>query len=89
MENEELHKEFLDALEIANSTKFLLPVDVKLKFYAYYKQATEMTNLYRPSDAIQMRNSFKMNAIFQVKHLSKDEAKRKYIQLVEQYIKSK
>ncbi len=89
MENEELHKKFLEALHIANSTRIVLPVDVKLKFYAYYKQATEMTNLYRPSDAIQMRNSFKMNAIFQVKHLSKDEAKQKYIQLVEKYLKGK
>ncbi len=87
MENESLHTEFLEALEIANSTDIKLPVDVKLKFYAYYKQATEMTGLYRPSDTIQMRNSFKINAIWQVQHLTKEEAKQKYIDLVNEYLK--
>lgn len=85
--NEILHREFVKALEVANSTSIVLPVDVKLKFYAYYKQATEVTDLYRPSDRIEMRNSFKINAIWQVQHLSKDEAKQKYIKLVEKYLK--
>ncbi len=86
MDNEKLHKKFLAALQIANSTDIVLPVDVKLKFYAYYKQATEATSLYQPSDTIQMRNSFKINAIWQVQHLSKDEAKQKYIELVDEYL---
>lgn len=86
MENEAIHKKFLEALEIANNTDVLLPVDVKLKFYAYYKQSTESTGLYQPSDEIQMRNSFKINAILQVQHLSKDEAKQKYIELVSRYL---
>lgn len=87
MENEKLHKQFLEALDVANNTDILLPVDVKLKFYAYYKQATEVTGLYQPSDSIQMRNSFKINAIWQVQHLTKDEAKQKYIELVDTYLR--
>lgn len=86
-ESEVLHNKFLEALELANATDIILPIDVKLKFYAYYKQATEVTDLYRPSDSIEMRNSFKINAIWQVQHLSKNEAKEKYIQMVDKYLK--
>ncbi len=87
MDNEKLHKEFLKAVEEANAFNKELPVDIKLKFYAYYKQATENTGLYRPSDSVEIRNAFKINALFQVGKFSRDEAKQKYIDLVNKYLK--
>ncbi len=87
MDNEKLHKEFLEAVKEANAYTKKLPVDIKLKFYAYYKQATENTGLYRPSDSVEIRNAFKLNALFQVGKFSRDEAKQKYIYLVNKYLK--
>jgi len=86
-DDKELHKKFLKAVEEANAYPKKLPVDVKLKFYAYYKQATENTGLYRPSDSVQIRNAFKLNALFQVGKFTKEEAKLRYIDLVNKYLK--
>lgn len=87
MDDKKLHKEFLKAVSEANAYPKTLPVDIKLKFYAYYKQATENTGLYRPSDSIEIRNAFKLNALFQVGRFTRDEAKQKYIDLVNKYLK--
>jgi len=87
MGKEKLHKKFLEAVKEANAYPEILPVDIKLKFYAYYKQATENTGLYRPTDKVEIRNAFKLNALFQVGKYSEDEAKEKYIALVEKYLR--
>lgn len=87
MENIELHNKFLKAVEEANAYSRELPVDIKLKFYAFYKQATENTGLYRPSDSVQIRSAFKLNALFQVGRFTQEEAKLKYIALVDKYLK--
>ena len=87
MENKELHNKFLKAVEEANAYPRELPVDIKLKFYAFYKQATENTGLYRPSDSVQIRSAFKLNALFQVGRFTQEEAKLKYIALVDKYLK--
>lgn len=88
MTEEELHKNFEKAFEKASKTKIKLPPDVMLHFYAYYKQATHGDNMgyYMPSGQSELRNAFKLNALFQVKHLSANEARQKYIELVEKYI---
>ena len=86
MTDEELHIYFLKAIEAADTTDIVLPTDVKLRFYAHYKRAIEDTGFYRPSDKVELRNAFKINALFQVKRLSKKEAKLKYIELVKTYL---
>ena len=89
MTEEELHRNFEKAFEKASKTKIKLPPDIMLHFYAYYKQAThtESPGFYTPSGDSELRNAFKLNALFQVKHLSPKQAKLKYIELVEKYIR--
>jgi acyl-CoA-binding protein len=82
---EDIDKRFNRAFEIASAMKKKLPPDVMLQFYAYYKQATINTPFYNPSGKDEVRNAFKLNAWFQVNHLSPDEAKEEYIELVEKY----
>lgn len=86
MTNEELNIAFQKAFEKASSTKIELPPDVMLHFYAYYKQAMHTEGFYTPSGDSELRNAFKLNALFQVKNLTPDQAKLKYIELVNQYI---
>ena len=87
MKEDNLHETFLNTVEAISNTKILLPDDVKLQFYAYYKHALEDIGTYRTSDQIQLRNAFKMNALFQVRRLTKQEAKKKYIELANKYLK--
>jgi len=86
MTNEELNIAFQKAFEKASNTKIELPSDVMLHFYAYYKQATHTEGFYTPSGNSELRNAFKLNALFQVKNLTPDQAKLKYIELVHKYI---
>ncbi|MFD0761023.1 acyl-CoA-binding protein [Lutibacter aestuarii] len=83
----ELDIEFKKAYKIASTTKIKLPPDVMLQFYAYYKQAIKGNNYERPSGNVQLRNAFKLNAWIQLSHLTEDEAKIKYIQLVNKHLK--
>lgn len=87
--SEKLHKRFLKAFEAANSMNdIMIPIDLRLQFYAYYKQATiNSSTFYSPNDPDQIRNAFKMNAILQVKDLTPDDAKLAYIELVNETIK--
>lgn len=87
MTDEELHNAFLQAVDFANNYNKVLPTDIKLQFYAHYKHAVEDIGFYRPSDKVELRNAFKLNALFQVKRITKNEAKLKYIELVEKYLK--
>ncbi|MGB0896472.1 MAG: acyl-CoA-binding protein [Flavobacteriaceae bacterium] len=79
-----LHIRFLKAFDAANTMDdILIPIDLRLQFYAYYKQATiNSSSFYSPNDPDQIRNAFKMNAILQVKDMTPDEAKQAYIDLV-------
>ena len=89
MSNNELHFRFLKAFDAANAMENVeIPIDLRLLFYAYYKQATiNSLNSYNPNDPIRIRNAFKLNAILQVQNLSQDEAKMAYINLVNDTIK--
>ncbi len=83
MTSEDLEIEFQDAVERVNAYDKPFPADVLLNLYAYYKKATN--NYSRPSSKKAIINAFKTNALFQVKNISEDEAKRLYIDLVNKY----
>lgn len=84
-----LNKRFNKAFEIASAMKKPLPPDVMLHFYAFYKIATNEGNMHLPSGNSALRNGFKLNALFQFNHLNAEQAKIKYIELVEKYTNKK
>ena len=83
MTSEELDIEFKAAVERVNKYTEPFPADFLLRLYAYYKKATN--DYGRPSSRKPIINAFKTNALFQVQHISEDEAKQEYIKLVDQY----
>ena len=86
---QELDEKFEKAFEIASAMTQKLPPDVMLKFYAYYKLATKGKTYANPSGKSQLRNAFKLNALFQLHDLSENDAKEKYIELVEKITNKK
>jgi acyl-CoA-binding protein len=84
--DKELHEAFKKAYTKASSMKHSLPQDVMLLFYAYYKQATAGDNFSFNAN-LDIRNAFKFNAWMQLKGISSEEAKIKYIELVNKYQK--
>ena len=83
MTSEELNIEFLEAVDRINAHNEPFPADMLLRLYAYYKKASN--NYERPSSRKPIINAFKTNALFQIKDVSEDEAKRIYIDLVNNY----
>ncbi|WP_372755583.1 acyl-CoA-binding protein [Mariniflexile sp.] len=83
MTNDELEIEFQDAVDRVNAYTGRFPADVLLNLYAYYKKATN--NYSQPRGKKAIINAFKTNALFQVKDVSQNEAKRLYIDLVNKY----
>lgn len=83
MTSEELDIKFNEAVDRINAHTEPFPADVLLKLYAYYKKATN--NYGRPSSKKPLINAFKTNALFQAQDISQDEAKEKYIELVDNY----
>jgi acyl-CoA-binding protein len=57
-----------------------LPQDVQLRLYACYKQAT----LYfrTKTNTLSFKGCFKTNALMQISHLTTDEAKEQYIEII-------
>lgn len=84
-----LDDRFKTAFDIASAMTQRIPPDIMLKFYAYYKQATKGENYKQPTGGIPLKNAFKLNAWLQIKNLSIDEAKEKYIKLVEEITNQK
>ena len=83
MNEKDLETRFQEAFEIAsNMTQASLPQDVQLRLYALYKQATFGTLSYNHSGSYDLRNAFKTNAWIQISHLSVDEAKEQYIEII-------
>jgi acyl-CoA-binding protein len=83
MEEKELDIRFEEAVEKANTmSQSDLPQDVQLRLYALYKQATFGTIDKRVSPVYDVRNAFKTNAWMQISHLSQDEAKEMYIEMI-------
>lgn len=83
MTSEELDIAFKEAVEMVNNHTEPFPADFLLRLYAYYKKATN--DYGRPNSKKPIINAFKTNALFQVKNVSQDEAKRIYIELVRNY----
>ena len=75
--------EFKEAVDRINSYKEPFPADLLLRLYAYYKKATN--NYKSPKGKKPIITAFKTNALFQIKSVSPDEAKRIYIDLVNNY----
>ncbi|MDN3673643.1 acyl-CoA-binding protein [Flavobacterium branchiarum] len=83
MTEKNLDIRFLEAVEIASKmTQASLPQDVQLRLYAFYKQATFGTAKYNQSENFDLRNAFKTNAWIQISHLSINEAKENYIEII-------
>lgn len=83
MNEKELDIRFNEAVETASKmTQASLPQDVQLRLYAFYKQATHGTLSYNHSESFDLRNAFKTNAWFQISHLSIEEAKEQYIEII-------
>jgi acyl-CoA-binding protein len=88
MTKKDLDTRFQEAVEIAsNMTQASLPQDVQLRLYALYKQATYGTLSYNHSESFDLRNAFKTNAWIQISHLSVDEAKEQYIEMINSLLK--
>lgn len=83
MSSTELDKEFQEAVDRVNAHHEPFPADFLLRLYAYYKKASK--DISRPSGGKPIINAFKTNALFQVKDVSEEEAKRIYIDLVNNY----
>lgn len=86
---EEVEYKFQKAYKITSSMTEKLPPDTMLKLYAYYKHATRGIHVVRPSGENNVRNAFKLNAIFQLNNITEEDAKRAYIKLVEEIIHQK
>ena len=83
MNEKDLDTRFQEAVAIASQmSQESLPQDVQLRLYAFYKQATYGTLSYNHSQSYDLRNAFKTNAWIQISHLSIDEAKEQYIEII-------
>jgi acyl-CoA-binding protein len=79
----DLDKRFATAVEAASKmTQASLPQDVQLRLYAFYKQDTFGSAQYNLSENFDLRNAFKTNAWMQISHLSVDESKEQYIEII-------
>ena len=83
MSSTKLDIKFQNAVDKVNGHTEPFPADTLLNLYAYYKKASN--NYDRPSSSKPIINAFKTNALFQIKDVSEDEAKRIYIELVNNY----
>ncbi|MBC7606703.1 MAG: acyl-CoA-binding protein [Burkholderiales bacterium] len=83
MTKKDLDTRFNEAVLIAaDMTQASLPQDVQLRLYAYYKQATFGTLNPSQNATYHLRDAFKTNAWMQISHLSSDEAKELYIEII-------
>nr|WP_309756069.1 acyl-CoA-binding protein [Flavobacterium sp.] len=83
MIEKDLDIRFLEAVEIASEmTQASLPQDVQLRLYAYYKQATFGTLDLKQTSSYHLRDAFKTNAWMQISHLTPEQAKEHYIELI-------
>ena len=84
----DLNTRFEEAVAIADEmTQASLPQDVQLRLYAFYKQATYGTLELNQTSSFHIRDAFKTNAWMQISHISVDEAKESYIEIINSLIK--
>jgi acyl-CoA-binding protein len=83
MNEKDLDIRFQEAVKTAyKMTQASLPQDVQLRLYAYYKHATFGILEPRQASTYHLRDAFKMNAWMQISHLSADESKEQYIEII-------
>ena len=83
MQEKDLDTLFEEAFQRASQMTEALPQDVMLRIYAYYKQSTAgRANVATHTQTVNLRDAFKMNAWMQVRHLSPDQAKKLYIEII-------
>ena len=85
MQGNELDIAFEEAFQKASQEEqSLVPPDLQLHLYAYYKRAIDEPYVSNRSfESNDLRSAFKMNALIQVQNISRSEAKRRYIEMVE------
>lgn len=84
MKEKDLDTRFMEAYAIASSmSQSDLTQDTQLRLYAYFKQGKGIGPAQQNS-TIDLRNAFKANAWMQISHMSAKEAKKAYIELVEE-----
>lgn len=88
MIEKDLDTRFQEAIEIASEmTQASLPQDVQLRLYAFYKQATLGTLDLKQNSSYHLRDAFKTNAWMQISHLTPDESKEQYIEIIHSLLK--
>ena len=80
MKRKKSHIKFDEAVDYVNNYTTPIPADVLLKLYAYFKIAN--ANFDNPGSKTPLINAFKANALIQAKDLSRKEAMKNYIELV-------
>jgi acyl-CoA-binding protein len=86
MNDKDLNTRFEEAVAIAaEMSQASLPQDVQLRLYANYKQATFGT-IQSQNSTFDLRNAFKTNAWMQISHLTINEAKENYIEIINSII---
>lgn len=89
MNEKDLNTRFEEAVAHAEEmSQASLPQDVQLRLYANYKQATFGT-IQSLNSSFDLRNAFKTNAWMQISHLSIDEAKENYIEIINSILSNK
>ena len=87
MSDKDLDTLFQKAIALANTIpQSSLPQDVQLWCYAYYKQATFGALGSVNYSNLDVRDAFKNNAWMQIRNISENEAKRRYIDLINEII---
>lgn len=87
MTDEELHRQFEEAVAFVSSYTKPMPADLLLKLYAYFKIANK--NFSNPGSKTPLINAFKANALIQAQNIGSDEAMRNYIELVDNELREK
>ena len=83
MIEKDLDTRYQEAFKIASKMSHTeLPPDVMLRLYALNKQATQGSLNYNHSENYDLINAFKTNAWIQISHLSIEEAKEQYIEII-------
>ncbi|AZQ45035.1 acyl-CoA-binding protein [Nonlabens ponticola] len=85
MSDDKLDIAFNEAVEKASKEEQSdVPLELQLHLYAYYKRVINEPYVNNKSfQTNDLRAGFKMNALIQVQRISKTEAKKRYIEIIE------